>query len=102
MRSIPGAGVITASTIRIYIDDIDRFERPEQLAAYAVLVPWVQNSAGTEHYGKITRRGPTELQTALVQVLLGMVRMKRVTGSYRIMTRYTRLKMAKWSGRSIN
>jgi transposase len=101
VRSIPGAGVITASTIRAYIDDIDRFERPEQLAAYAGLVPWVQNSAKTEHYGKITKRGPTELRTALVQVVLGMVRMKRVTGSYRIMTRYTRLKTAKGSGRSI-
>lgn len=99
--SIPGAGLITASTIRAFIDDIDRFARPEQLAAYAGLTPWVQNSNKSEHYGKITKRGPTELRTALVQVVLGMVRMKRRTGTYRIMTRYARMKQAKGSGRSI-
>ena len=99
--SIPGAGLITASTIRAYIDTIDRFGRPEQLAAYAGLVPWVQNSNRTEHYGKITKRGPKELRTAMVQVVLGMVRMKRKTGRYRIMTRYARMKKEKGSGRSI-
>lgn len=101
LYTIPGAGLITASTIRAFIDDIDRFARPEQLAAYAGLVPWVQNSNTTEHYGKITKRGPTELRTALVQVVLGMVRLKRRTGAYRIMLRYQRMKTAKGSGRSI-
>jgi transposase len=99
--SIPGAGLITASTIRAYIDDISRFKRPEQLAAYAGIVPWVQNSNKTERYGKITKRGPTELRTALVQVVLGMVRVKKRTGGYRIMTRYARMKKEKGSGRSI-
>lgn len=99
--SIPGVGLITASTIRAYIDDIDRFTKPEQLAAYAGLTPWVQNSNKREHYGKITKRGPTELRTALVQVVLGMVRMKRKTGTYRLMARYARMKQAKGSGRSI-
>lgn len=99
--TIPGAGVITASTIRAYIDDVGRFKRPEQLAAYAGLVPWVQNSNTTERYGKITKRGPTQLRTALVQVVLGMARAKKRTGSYRIMTRYARMKKDKGSGRSI-
>ena len=101
IRTIPGAGLITASTIRAHIDEISRFKKPEQLAAYAGLVPWVQNSNKTERYGKITKRGPQELRTALVQVVLGMVRVKKRTGSYRIMTRYTRLKKEKGSGRSI-
>jgi len=99
--TIPGAGLITASTIRAYIDDISRFKKPEQLAAYAGLVPWVQNSNKTERYGKITKRGPTELRTALVQVVLGMVRVKKRTGSYRLMLRYARMKKEKGSGRSI-
>lgn len=101
IRTIPGAGLITASTIRAHIDDISRFRKPEQLAAYAGLVPWVQNSNKTERYGKITKRGPRELRTALVQVVLGMVRVKKRTGGYRIMTRYARLKKDKGSGRSI-
>jgi len=101
IRTIPGAGLITAATIRAYLDDIRRFEEAKHLSAYAGLVPWVQNSAEREHYGRITKRGPNELRTALVQVVLGMVRSKRRTGSYRIMERYDRLKRVKGSGRSI-
>lgn len=101
IRTIPGAGLITAATIRAYLDDIRRFATAKQLAAYAGVVPWVQNSADRERYGRITKRGPNELRTALVQVVLGMVRNKRRTGGYRIMERYDRLKRAKGSGRSI-
>jgi len=101
IRTIPGAGLITAATIRAYLDDIGRFGEAKQLAAYAGLVPWVQNSAERERHGRITKRGPNELRTALVQVVLGMVRNKRRTGTYRIMERYDRLKRAKGSGRSI-
>ena len=101
IRTIPGAGLITAATIRAYLDDIRRFATAKQLAAYAGVVPWVQNSAERERHGRITKRGPTELRTALVQVVLGMVRLKRRTGGYRIMERYDRLKRAKGSGRSI-
>ena len=101
IRTIPGAGLITATTIRAYLDDISRFATAKQLAAYAGVVPWVQNSGDRERYGRITKRGPSELRTALVQVVLGMVRTKRRTGGYRIMERYDRLKRAKGSGRSI-
>jgi transposase len=101
IRTIPGAGLITATTIRAYLDDIDRFDSPKQLAAYAGLVPWVQNSADRDRHGRITKRGPNELRTALVQVVLGLVRLKRRTGTYRIMERYDQLKRAKGSGRSI-
>ena len=101
IRTIPGAGLITAATIRSYLDDIRRFEEAKHLSAYAGLVPWVQNSAERERYGRITKRGPNELRTALVQVVLGMVRTKRRTRTYRIMERYDRLKRAKGSGRSI-
>lgn len=101
IRSIPGAGLITGATIRAYMDDIRRFETPSQLAAYAGLVPWVQNSNEQIRHGRITKRGPNELRTALVQVVLGMVRCKRRTGTYRIMARYDRLKKNKGSGRSI-
>jgi len=99
--TIPGAGLITASTIRAYIDDIKRFESPKHLAAYAGLVPWVQISNNTEHYGRITKRGPKELRTALVQVFLGMVRAKKRTQGYRILYRYERMKKEKGSGKSI-
>jgi transposase len=101
IRTIPGAGLITATTIRAYVDDIHRFDSPKQLAAYAGLTPWVQNSADREQHGRITKRGPNELRTALVQVVLGLVRNKRRTGTYRIMQRYDQMKTQKGSGRTI-
>ena len=101
IMTIPGAGLITAATIRAFTDDIGRYATAGKYAAYAGLVPWVQNSNETIHHGRITRRGPVELRTAMVQVVLGMVRMRRRTGTYRIIERYDRLKRAKGSGRSI-
>lgn len=101
LKTIPGAGIITAATIRAYVDDIGRFVNYKQFSAYAGLVPWVQNSNNTERYGSITKRGPCELRTALVQVVMGMVRNKRTTGGYRIMGRYTAMKKEKGSGKAI-
>lgn len=101
LTTIPGVGLITGSTLRAYIDDITRFHTPKQLASYAGLVPWVQNSNETIRHGRITKHGPHELRTALVQAVLGMVRMKRKTAGYRLMRRYDHLKKIKGSGKSI-
>jgi len=101
LKTIPGCGPITAWTVRAGIDDIRRFASAKKLAAYAGLVPWVQSSNETSHYGKITKRGPEELRTALVQLVLGMVRYQKVTARWRIMERYQMLKSTKGSGKSI-
>lgn len=101
LRSIPGCGLITASTIRAYTDDIRRFRTYKQYSAYAGLAPWVQCSNETTHYGRITKRGPEPLRTAYVQMVLGMVRLKKKTLSYRLMQRYRGLKMDKGSGKAI-
>lgn len=101
LQTIPGVGLIIASTIRAYTDDISRFDSEKKYAAYAGLVPWVQNSNMSVHHGKITKRGPTELRTALVQVVLGMVRCRSKTENYRIMQKYRSMKTNKGSGRSI-
>ncbi|WP_158906472.1 hypothetical protein [Rectinema subterraneum] len=61
----------------------------------------MQNSNNREHYGHITTQRSNELHTAMVQVVLGMVRQKRWTGRYRLIVRYDRMKKAKGSGRSI-
>jgi len=101
LRTIPGVGLITAATLRAYIDDIDRYASPKQFAAHMGLAPWVQNSNETIHHGHITKRGPKEMRTAMVQCVLGMVRNKRTTGGYRIMTKYQQMKTHKGSGKSI-
>ena len=100
LMSIPGCGKIGAWTIRAFTDDISRFATAKKYSAYAGLVPWVQNSNETVHHGKITKRGPEELRTALVQLVLGMRRC-RSTVSWRLMQRYTELKRNKGSGKSI-
>lgn len=101
IMTIPGAGLITAATIRAYTDDISRYRGPKQYAAYAGLVPWVQDSNQTERHGRITKHGAEELRTALVQIVVGMMRSNRKTGKYWLMKRYAALKVRKGSGRSI-
>ena len=100
LQTIPGCGPVTAWTIRAFTDDIHRFNTFKKYSAYAGLVPWVQCSNLTEHYGRITKRGPEELRTALVQLVLGMRRSKK-TLSWRIMERYSSMKREKGSGKSI-
>ncbi len=101
IRTIPGAGLITSATVRAYTDDIRRFRGYKQYSAYAELTPWVQNSNTTERMGSITKGGPEELRTALIQIVLGMVRNKRYTLQFRLMRRYAAMKPHKGSGKTI-
>ena len=101
LRTIPGCGKITSIAIRAYTDDIKRFITAKKYASYSGMVPWVQNSNESVRHGKITKRGPKELRTAIVQIVLSMRCNKRVTSSWRIMKRYEHLKSYKGSGKSI-
>jgi transposase len=101
LLTIPGCGAVCAWTIRAYTDDIKRFISHKKYASYAGLAPWVQNSNETIRHGKITKRGPKELRTALVQIVMGLRRMKEKTLTMRIMRRYETMKAAKGSGKSI-
>ena len=101
LRTIPGIGIVNACTIRAYIDNIDRFQTYKNFSAYCGLVPWVQTSNETVHYGRITKRGPHELRTALVQCVVAMVRMESKTGHLGIIRQYHELKEQKSSGKAI-
>jgi transposase len=101
LRTIPGCGAIGSAVIRAYVDDIKRFSSGKKFAAYCGLVPWVQDSNERVHHGKITKRGPEELRTAIIQVVLGMRRMKKRTLGWRLMERYEAMKKSKGSGKSI-
>lgn len=76
LLTIRGCGKITAWTIRAYTEDITRFASAKKYAAFCGLVPWVQDSNETIHHGKITKRGPQELRTRFVQLVLGIRRCK--------------------------
>jgi len=101
LKSIPGCGEIGAWTIRAWTDDITRFANPKKYAAFAGLAPWVQDSNETIHHGSITKRGPKELRTAIVQVVMGLRRLKEKTVTWRLMQRYEAMKKSKGPGRSI-
>jgi transposase len=101
LMTIPGCGEICAWTIRAYTDDIKRFANPKKYASFAGLAPWVQNSNETVRHGKITKRGPKELRTALVQVVMGLRRMKAKTISWHLIKRYDIIKQSKGSGKAI-
>jgi len=101
LMTIPGCGEICAWTILAYTDDIKRFASAKKYVSFAGLAPWVQNSNEKIRHGKITKRGPKELRTALVQVVMGMRRMKAKTVTWRMMQRYESLKKNKCSGNAI-
>jgi transposase len=66
LQSIPGVGPITAASFISEVGDISRFQKPEQLVAYAGIDPRVHQS-GTSINGKgyITKRGNKILRTRL-------------------------------------
>ena len=66
--SIPGVGFTSASTLLAEIGDINDFKKPEQLAAWAGLVPSVYQSAGKLITGSITKHGSRHIRWILVQV----------------------------------
>ena len=101
LMTIPGIGVVNACTIRAYIDDISRFESYKHFSAYCGLVPWVQTSNESAYYGRITKRGPQELRTALVQCVVAMIRMEDKTKDMGMIRQYHELKDQKSSGKAI-
>lgn len=100
LLTICGCGKITAWTIRAYTEDMSRFASAKKYAAFCGLVPWVQDSNKTIRHGRITKRGPQELRTCFVQLVLGIRRCKDTSG-WRMMQRYEYMKTNKGSGKSI-
>lgn len=100
LKSIPGTGNTIATVIRAHIDSVDRFAHYKKLSAYCGLVPWVKCSDKKEYLGNITKRGPIELRTAIVQMVLGMVRCKDEKENV-LMKQYQDIKKRKGSGKAI-
>lgn len=96
LRSITGIGKLSSTIILANIGDINEFENEKKLAAYAGLVPKVEESNGRRRDGRITKRGNKILRTVLVQVTLIAIRYNHYLRSF-----YLRLKMKKGSGKAI-
>lgn len=67
LRTIPGVGLLTASAFVAYVDDVRRFGRIDQVAAYFGLVPCQDASGGVERLGHITKDGPATARKLLCE-----------------------------------
>jgi len=67
LQTVPGVGLIVALTFRTFVDDVSRFGDAGQVSAAIGLVPREDSSAERRHRGHITKAGPGELRSLLVQ-----------------------------------
>ena len=68
MQTIPGVGIITASTFLSTIGTPDRFPDSNHVVSYIGLAPSMQDSGSIEKHGSITKCGSKELRNMLCEV----------------------------------
>ncbi len=96
LTSIKGIGDISSTILLNTIGDINDFDGDHKLAAYIGIVPRVQVSNETSHYGRITKMGNKLARTALVQSTLVAIRYNPYLRDF-----YMKLKAKKGSGKAI-
>jgi transposase len=74
LQSIPGVGLIAAMEILLELQDMKRFRRAEQLAAYVGLTPSQYSSADKTRMGRITCIGKNSVRAMLVQASWALIR----------------------------
>ena len=79
LRTIPGVGAVTASTIIASIGDGHQFRNGREFAAWLGLTPANKSSGGKEKLGRITKMGDQYLRSLLV---VGMTSLVRQTKSH--------------------
>ena len=74
LTSITGIGDISSTILLNTIGDVNDFDGDSKLAAYIGIVPRVQVSNETSHYGRITKMGNKIARTTLIQCTLVAIR----------------------------
>ena len=67
LQTVPGVGPVVAVTFRAFVDDLRRFPSAAQLSAALGLVPREDSSGERQQRGHVTKAGPPELRSLLVQ-----------------------------------
>jgi transposase len=67
LTSIPGLGILGAMELLLELQDVSRFRRADQLAAYVGLTPSQYSSADKVRMGRITGTGKKSVRSALVE-----------------------------------
>lgn len=96
LSSIKGIGDKAATILLSVIGDINDFESGGKLASYFGMVPRVQCSNDTKHYGRITKRGSKIGRTTMVQCALVAIRYNDYLRDF-----YIRIKQRRGSGKAI-
>ena len=83
LRSVPGIGLIAAMELLLELQDVARFRRAEQLAAYVGLTPSQHSSADKVRMGHITAIGKNSVRSSLVESAWNLIRKdKAMRGKY--------------------
>ncbi len=96
LQTVPGIGLIAGMELLLELQDVARFQRAEQLAAYVGLTPSQYSSADKVRMGRITGAGKNQLRAALVQVAWRLIEKDRA-----IRRKYDRIKVRSGSKRAI-
>ncbi len=96
LRSIPGIGIISAMEMLLELQDVERFSKADQLAAYVGLTPSQFSSGDRVRMGRITRIGKQQLRALLIEAAWIFVR-KDATAN----ETYTRIRARAGSKRAI-
>lgn len=96
LLSIPGIGLISAMELLLELQDVSRFRRAEQLAAYVGLTPSQYSSADKVRMGRITGIGKNTLRSLLVEASWTLIRKDQV-----MREKYERIKVRSGGKRAI-
>ena len=88
LMTAPGIGPIVALTFRAFVDEVSRFRSAGQVSAALGLVPREDSSAERRHRGHITKAGPRELRSLLVQAAWVCWRRAKASGTLRAWTEH--------------
>lgn len=96
LRTIPGIGILVAMELLLELQDVSRFQRADQIAAYVGLTPSQYSSADKVRMGRITCIGKNSLRALLVQASWQLI---RKDGTMR--EKYERIKIRSGGKRAI-
>jgi transposase len=72
--TVPGFAQTLSVLVAVELSDIDRFEKVEQLHAYAGLIPSTRSSGDKTYHGRITKQGNKWLRWAVVEAVYPAIR----------------------------
>ncbi len=77
LQTVPGVGLVVAVSFRAFVDEVTRFSHASQVSAAIGLVPREDSSGERRHRGSISKAGPSELRSLLVQAAWACWRTRR-------------------------